>query len=186
MNYIFVGKNLVVSQAMKEQTEKKIRRISKLFTEDTSVHVSFSAVKADNKVEVSIPLNKRMIRAEVTASDMYAAIDEAVDILERQMIKYKNRLKDKSRRDTSFKDELSSVFAPEVPAAFEEEVVTVERMKHFPLKPMDPEEAVMEMEMLGHNFFVFRNSDTSDINVVYKRHKGYGLIDPNDPIDAYE
>ena len=185
MNYNFVGKNLVVSDGMKETTEKKLDRLSRLFPDNTTVTVAFSAVKSDNKVEISIPVNRRLLRAEAVEVDMYAAIDKAVDILDIQLVKYKKRLQDKSRRDASFKNEFNAVFSIDEPIeeVAEETKIRIERMKHFPLKPMDPEEAIMEMEMLGHTFFVFRNSETEDINVVYKRHKGYGLIDPNDPID---
>jgi len=128
------------------------------------------------------------LRAEVTAPDMYAAVDGAVDVLDKQMIKYKKRLKDRSRRDSSLKGELEMFSMPDDDATYVDDEgkdeIVIERRKHFPLKPMDVEEAVMSMEMLGHNFFVFRNSATDEINVVYKRNQGtYGLIDPNDPID---
>lgn len=189
MKFSFTGKNLVVSQDMKDKTEKKIGRLERLFPDDTEVFVTFSVVKAENKVEVSIPLNKRLLRAEVAANDMSAAVDGAVDVLEKQMVKYKKRLKDKSRRDSAFKDEFKMFTLPgdgtiedEVDA--KDDTIKIERKKHFPLKPMDPEEAVMSMEMLGHNFYVFRNSGTDEINVVYKRNQGaYGIIDPNDPVD---
>jgi len=188
MRFTFTGKNLVVSQDMKDKTEKKIGRLSRLFPENTDVFVTFSVVRADNKVEISIPLtNKRLLRAEVTAPDMYSAVDGAVDVLDRQMAKYKKRLKDKSRRDNSFKGELEMLNTVDEAAFADDEgkdEITIERRKHFPLKPMDPEEAAMSMEMLGHNFYVFRNSATDEINVVYKRNQGtYGLIDPNDPVD---
>ena len=189
MRFTFTGKNLVVSQDMKDKTEKKISRLARLFPENTDVYVTFSVVRADNKVEISIPLsNKRLLRAEVTAPDMYSAIDGAVDVLDRQMAKFKKRLKDKSRRDTSFKDEARMFDMPDDDAAYTDDEgkdeIIIERRKHFPLKPMDPEEAAMSMEMLGHNFYVFRNSATDEINVVYKRNQGtYGLIDPNDPVD---
>ena len=188
MRFSFTGKNLVVSSDMKEKTEKKISRLERLFPENTEVFVTFSVVKQENKVEVSIPLNKRLLRAEVVSNDMYSAIDGAVDVLDKQMIKYKKRLKDKSRRDNSFKDEFKMLnFADDDHGAEEDvkdEGIVIERRKHFPLKPMDVEEAVMSMEMLGHNFYVFRHSGTNEINVVYKRKQGtYGLIDPNDPVD---
>jgi putative sigma-54 modulation protein len=185
MRFSFTGKNLVVSQRMKEHTEKKIGRLARLFPDDVEVFITFSAVKQENKVEVSIPLNRRLLRAEVVGEDMYSAIDGVVDVLERQRTKYKQRLKDRSRRDSAFKDELNRMFHDD---AFEEDTaddgIVIERMKQFPLKPMDPEEAVMEMEMLGHSFYVFRHSATFEVNVVYKRRGNtYGLICPNDPMD---
>ena len=186
MKFTFTGKNLVVSQDMKEAAEKKISRLARLFPENVDIFVTFSAIKQENKVEVSVPVAKRLLRAEVVAGDMYAAIDGAVDVLDKQMTKYKQRVKDKVRRDPGFKEEFKMLMPNEEPV-FEDdnkEEIIIERRKHFPLKPMDPEEAAMSMEMLGHSFFVFRNSSTDDINVIYKRKHGtYGLIDPNDPVD---
>jgi putative sigma-54 modulation protein len=171
---------------MKDYAEKKIGRLERIFPNNAEIAVAFSATRADNKVEISGVFYKRAIRAEVVASDMYAAIDAAVDKLDKQLVKHKSRLKDKSRKDGSFKDEfkmLDSLASPEDDSTAEEGII-IERRKHFPLKPIDPEEAVMEMELLGHTFFVFRNSSTDEINVVYKRHNNtYGLIDPNDPFD---
>jgi putative sigma-54 modulation protein len=173
---------------MKDHTEKKIGRMSRLFPEGTEVFVTFSAVRQENKVEVSIPLKKRLLRAEEISTDIFSAIDGVVNALDRQMVKYKKQLKERSRRDQSFKDELMMVDtsfedAAEEEAAFAEPIV-IERMKRIPLKPMDAEEAIMEMEMLGHSFFVFRHQDTFEINVVYKRRQGtYGLISPDDVID---
>ena len=186
MRFSFTGKNLVVSQEMKDTTEKKIGRLERLFSPNVEVYVTFSATKQDNKVEVSIPLNKRLLRAEIVAADMYTAVDSAVDVLERQVNKYKKRLIDKSRRDASHKDDfVISAFDSESDADNDaKDEIVIERRKHFPLKPMDPEEAALSMELLGHSFFVFRNSVTDEINVIYKRKQGtYGLIDPNDPAD---
>jgi len=108
---------------------------------------------------------------------MYAALDSIVDMLEKQLVKYKNRIRSRSRRDASFKEEYE--FAGEVPDSADEPPILIERTKQFPLKPMDAEEAIMEMEMLGHSFYVFRNGHTDVVNVVYKRNDGtYGLIEP--------
>ena len=109
---------------------------------------------------------------------MYAAIDEVVDKLEKQMVKYRSRLRDKSRRDSSFVDELRAI-SMNLDSDDSEDAIKIDRTKKFEIKPMDPEEAVMEMELISHNFFVFRNDSTDEINVVYKRKDGsYGLIDP--------
>jgi putative sigma-54 modulation protein len=187
MRFTFTGKNIVVSEAMKDRTTKKIGRLEKLLPSAADITVTFSVVKQDNTIEVTIPLGKRVLRAEVTKTDWFAAIDEVVDILERQMVKFKKRLKDKSRRDVAFKAEMTTFF--EVDDSIDDEPasetesqassIKIERTKRFALKPMDEEEAVMEMELLGHVFFVFRNSKTGDVNVVYKRNDGtYGLISP--------
>ena len=109
---------------------------------------------------------------------MYTSIDEVVDKLEKQMVKYRSRLRDKSRRDSSFTDELKAI-SMNIESEDDEDTIKIDRTKKFEIKPMDAEEAVMEMELVSHNFFVFRNSTTDEINVVYKRKDGsYGLIDP--------
>ncbi|MCL2576022.1 MAG: ribosome-associated translation inhibitor RaiA [Defluviitaleaceae bacterium] len=191
MIFTFTGKNLAVSQDMKDHAEKKIGRLSRLFPANTEVSVTFSVVKQENKVEVSVPFNKRILRAEVISTDMDSAIDKAVDILDKQRAKYKHRVRDKSRRDHSFVNEFAMIsLVDEDDLSHEQDfeqgdIIEIERMKQFPLKPMDPEEAVIEMEMLGHNFFVFRHSGTFETNVVYKRRNGaYGLICPTDPADC--
>ncbi|WP_250278741.1 ribosome hibernation-promoting factor, HPF/YfiA family [[Clostridium] colinum] len=178
MRYTFKAKNTTVTDALKEKITSKIDRLERLFPENTDINVTLSVVKLDHKIEVTVNLPKRVLRAEVTRDDMYVAIDEVVDKLEKQMVKYKNRLRDKSRRDVSFTDELKAI-SDEIDTEYEEDTIKIDRTKKFEIKPMDPEEAVMEMELISHNFFVFRNATTDDINVVYKRKDGsYGLIDP--------
>lgn len=182
MRYNFNGKNIVVTDELREKCEKKINRLERMFPENAEVNVSFSVTKQENRIEVTIPLQRRMLRAEVSANDLYTAMDLAVEVLEKQMEKYKNRIKDRSRRDHSYREE-AIVFAPAdpVPAVDEQvkDAIHIEKTKRFALKPMDAEEAVMEMELLGHVFFVFQNSRTDEVNVVYKRNNGsYGLIEP--------
>lgn len=179
MKYSFTGKNTVVSEALKERATQKIGKLERLLPEDAEIFVTFNVTKLDNKIEVTIPLHKRVLRAEVSTQDMYASIDEVVDVLERQMVKYKSRLKNKSRRDAAFKEEFKSAF-PNVDELGEaNNEIFIQKSKKFALKPMDAEEAVMEMELLSHDFFVFRNGDTDEVNVVYKRNNGtYGLIEP--------
>jgi putative sigma-54 modulation protein len=179
MKFSFTGKNTVVSDALKEKATQKIGRLERLLPDDAEIFVTFIVTKMDNKIEVTIPLYKRVLRAEVSTQDMYASIDEVVDVLERQMVKYKSRLKNKSRRDSSFKDEFRSAFPTGAEAEEEINEVFIQRSKKFALKPMDAEEAVMEMELLGHDFFVFRNGDSDEVKVVYRRKNGtYGLIEP--------
>jgi putative sigma-54 modulation protein len=130
-------------------------------------------------IEVTIPYHKRMIRAEVRDADMMAAVDEAIDILENQVVRYKKRLRTKVRQSAeAYRAEYESLYIAEEELD-EEPLYKIERIKHFEVKPMDAEEAVMEMELIGHSFFVFRDAETENINVVYKRKNGsYGLIDP--------
>lgn len=177
MRYNFTGKNITVRDSLKEKFIEKFDRISKLFPDDTEVNVALSVVKLDHILEVTVNLPKRKLRAEVTTDDMYTAIDEIIDILEQQMVRYKNRLKDRSRRDNDFLEELG--LYENSYDDYEGEEIEIARVKRFAIKPMDAEEAVMEMELLGHNFFVFRNAKSEEVNVVYKRKNGsYGLIDP--------
>ena len=178
MRYSFTGKNTTVTEALKDKITAKLGRLEKLFPENVNITVTLSVVKLDHTIEVTVNLPKRILRAEVTSDDMYSAIDEVVDVLEKQMVKYKNRLRDKSRRDTSFIEELKA-FKEDDGYKDEDEGIKIARIKRFSVKPMDAEEAVMEMEMLGHNFFVFRNAGNDTFNVIYKRKNGtYGLIDP--------
>jgi len=177
LSFTFTGKNFTVSDALKERTIQKVGRLEKLLPYDADVIVKYSINRQSNRVEVTIPLRRRILRAEVTANDMYAALDSITDMLEKQMIKYKSRVRSRSRRDAAFKEESES--AGEVAENTEESPIVIDRTKHFPLKPMDAEEAAMEMEMLGHTFYVFRNGRTDLVNVVYKRNDGtYGLIEP--------
>lgn len=179
MRYNFVGKNTTVTDALKEKITTKINRLERLFPENTSITVTLSVVKQDQKIEVTVKLPKRVLRAEVTSDDMYASIDEVVDKLEKQMVKYKSRLRAKSRRDSSFNDELKSVLLDETIEESEDEI-KIDKTKKFEIKPMDVEEAVLEMELIAHNFFVYRDAKTNAVNVVYKRKDGtYGLIDPD-------
>jgi len=199
MRFTFVGKNIAASDAMKERTTKKLERLAKLLPPAADIFVTFSVVKHDNIIEVSIPLpGKRALRAQVAENDWFIAIDKTADLLERQLVRFTKRFQAKKRRDGGLKDELDAFLGvdsvteqglavqAEIEAEIEAEensVATsfkIDRVKTFALKPMDEEEAVMEMELLGHIFFVFRNSKTDEVNVVYKRNDGsYGLICPS-------
>ncbi|MDR1558401.1 MAG: ribosome-associated translation inhibitor RaiA [Clostridiales bacterium] len=177
LKFTFTGKNLIVTDALKDRAMQKLGRLEKLLPFDADVNVKFSLNRQNNRVEVTIPVRRRILRAEVTANDMYAALDSIVDMLEKQMIKYKSRIRNRSRRDDSFREEFE--YAGDVTENTDETPIVIDRTKQFPLKPMDAEEAVMEMEMLGHSFYVFRNGHTDIVNVVYKRNDGaYGLIEP--------
>ena len=182
MRYSFIGKNIDITDNFQDKLTKKLSRIEKLSPENAEATVSLSDIKLDKKAEVTVTLpNKRVLKAEVIKDDVMAAMDEVVDILERQMVRYKNRLNDKAKRSASFADELHAIALADDNYDDEEVKSSIVRTKHIPVKPMDPEEAVMEMEMLGHNFFVFINADTEDFSVVYKRKDGnYALIEPEE------
>ena len=181
MRFVFTGKNMTVTEGIKERAQRKLGRLEKLLPDNADVHVTFSENRHLTKMEVSVPMHKRMLRAEVSDSDVSSCMDQAADILERQILKYKSRLRDRRRRSVATNDELSFLDVPAVepdaPAELPEIIIT--RTKKFALKPMDAQEAVMELELLNHGFYVFRNSWTDEVNVVYKRNDGeYGLIEP--------
>lgn len=173
MRFLMYGKNIEVTEGLKTAVEEKIGKLERYFTPETEVHVTFSVEKDNQKIELTIPMKGTILRAEQASSDMYASIDMVEEIIERQLRKYKNKLVDQKQSATSF----TKAFAEE--EAAEEEEIKVVRTKRFAVKPMDVEEACIQMELLGHSFFVFRNAETDEVNVVYKR-KGntYGLIEP--------
>ncbi len=175
-----IGKGVEITNKVRDRITSKLARLERVFPEDCEAQVTLKVENITHIIEVTIPLKKRLLRAEVKSEDMFAAIDEVVDILESQVVKYKNRLKNKSRTDNNYKDEFVKQFANyQEYEDNEQSGKKIERTKKFALKPMDPEEAVMEMDLLGHNFFVFRNGDSDEVNVVYKRKNGtYGLIEP--------
>ncbi|MBT2657279.1 ribosome-associated translation inhibitor RaiA [Bacillus sp. ISL-18] len=180
MKYNVRGENIEVTPAIREYVEKKISKLERYFTEapdaNVNVNLRFNQDKS-SKVEVTIPLPQLVLRAEETNVDMYAAIDLITDKLERQIRKHKTKVNRKFRE----KGEPSFTFAAtESPEAHDhdEEDLELVRTKRFDLKPMDSEEAILQMNMLGHSFYVFNNSDTNRTNVVYKRKDGrYGLIE---------
>lgn len=178
MRYSFIGKNFEVTDNFSNKITAKLDRIAKLFPDESEANVVLTEIKLDKKIDVTVNLpNKRIIKAEVVSDDFMAAVDEAVDILERQMVKYKNKLHDRARKSSAFAEELQAVALAE--DEYDDEGINIVKSKRFFVKPMDAEEACMEMDMMGHNFFVFRNADTDEINVVYKRKDGaYGLIEP--------
>lgn len=173
MNLVISGKNIDITEGLRSAVEEKIGKLERYFTESTEVHVTLSTEKNRQKIEVTVPMKGTIIRAEETSTDMYVSIDLVEEVIERQLRRYKNKLIDKAQNAT----QLNKAFIDE--DAYEEEEIQIIRSKKFAMKPMDPEEACVQMELLGHSFFVFRNSETEEVNVVYKR-KGntYGLIEP--------
>jgi putative sigma-54 modulation protein len=176
MNIKFTGKGMDVTEALRDVTEKKIGRLDKYFQKDIEGNVTFSSEKNRKIIEVTINLPGTIIRAEESSDDMYASIDKAVDVLERQMRKYKTRLQKQYKNTETIR------FENVVPLPVEEEEDDLPKLvktKRFILKPMTSEEAVLQMELLRHNFFVFMDGETGSVNVVYKRKdNNYGLIEP--------
>lgn len=173
MRFTITGRNIEVTQGLREAVEDKLGKLDRFFAPATEAVVRLSVQKDIQKIEVTIPVKGHIIRAEESSSDMYVSIDLVEEILERQLKKYKNKLIDKKQSAPSF----SEAFLQEDASA--EEEIQIVKSKKFAVKHMDPEEACVQMELLGHNFYVFLNADTEEVNVVYKRKGGtYGLIEP--------
>lgn len=181
MRYNIRGENIEVTPALREYVEKKVGRLEKYFdniSPSTEAHVTLRVLRDEHTIEVTIPMPGVILRAEDTHADMYAATDLVVEKLERQIRKHKTKVNRKFRQEGSLK----TLFAEPVNGAAledEEDKIEVVRNKRFALKPMDAEEAILQMDMLGHNFFVFANAENDAVSVVYKRRDGrYGLIEP--------
>lgn len=181
MNYNIRGENIEVTPAIREHVEKKISKLERYFTEtpNANVHVNLKTYSDKNaKVEVTIPMKNLVLRAEERNTDLYAAVDLITDKLERQIRKHKTKVNRKFRE----KGDPQDYFAVQVDAPAEEETedLTVVRTKQFDLKPMDSEEAILQMNLLGHSFFIYTDAETDGTNIVYKRSDGkYGLIETN-------
>ena len=190
MRFTISGKNLEVTDSMKKAVTEKLGKLERYFTPETPINVTMSVEKERQKIEVTIPVKGHTIRAEEASDDMYTSINEVEEVIERQLRRYRTRIIDKAQDGPKSADDVayfSSEFMDSGEEAFEEEDadivsgdIRITRTKHFGLKPMYPEDACIEMELLGHNFFVFRNAETDEVNVVYKRKKQntYGLIEP--------
>lgn len=174
MKFIISGKNITVTEGLKTAVQDKLSKLERYFTPDTEVVVTLSVEKERQKIEVTIPVKGNIIRSEQVSNDMYVSIDLVEEVIERQLRKYKNKIVDKQQAAANFqKAYLDKDYE-------EDEEVKIIRTKKFGIKPMYPEDACVQMELLGHNFFVFLNAETEEVNVVYKR-KGntYGLIEPD-------
>ncbi|PEE65535.1 ribosomal subunit interface protein [Bacillus thuringiensis] len=178
MKFNIRGENIEVTPALKEYVEKKLSKLERYFDTFPEIKVNLKVYSDKQRVEVTIPFTDLLLRAEETNSDMYAAIDLVVDKLERQIRKHKTKVNRKLREKGSMKTNFILPEAVAVLDAVEEDELELVRTKRFDLKPMDVEEAILQMDMLGHSFFVFTNADTNETNVVYGRKDGkYGLIE---------
>ena len=173
MKFIILGKNIEVTPGLRSAVEDKIGKLEKYFNPDTEAHVTLSVEKDRQKIEVTIPVKGNIIRSEQVSNDMYVSIDLVEEIIERQLKKYKRKLVDQQQAASFFKQEFIEK------DYMDEDEIKIIRTKKFDIKPMYPEDACVQMELLGHNFYVFCNAETDQVNVVYKR-KGntYGLIEP--------
>lgn len=173
MNIKVNGKNLSVTQGLREAVEKKLFKLEKYFSPNIDANATLSVQKNRQIVEVTIPFNGVILRAEEGTDDMYSSIDTVVDKLERQIRKQKTKLEKRK-----YGDALKFQHIPDYKFDDNGEFKIVKNKK-VPVKPMSDEEAILQMELLEHKFFVYTNAETNDINVVYKRNDGqYGLIEP--------
>ena len=175
MNFIISGKNIEVTPGLKDSVINKLGKLERYFTPDTEIIVTLSVEKDRQKIEVTIPVKGDIIRSEQTSTDMYVSIDLVEEVIERQLRKYKNKLIARHQEGGTFKQE----FFEEEPAIDSNDEIQIVRTKKFGIKPMFPEDACVQMELLGHDFFVFSNAEIEEVNVVYKRKNGtFGLIEP--------
>ncbi|MCG0277435.1 MAG: ribosome-associated translation inhibitor RaiA [Thermanaeromonas sp.] len=167
------GKNFEVSEALRQYAEKRLKKLERFLGEEVEVQVTMSVSRDRHVVEVTVPLDGYLLRGEEATGDMYGSIDLVLEKLEKQMEKYKTRLAKKVKGNTLKEGALRSQQEEEA------EEPRVVRTKRFPIKPMSVEEAILQMNLLGHNFFVFANAETEQVNVLYRRKDGnYGLIEP--------
>ena len=173
MKFIIIGSNIDITEGLKSAVQEKLGKLERYFTPETEIHVTLSVEKDRQKIEVTIPVKGNIIRSEQVSSDMYVSIDLVEEVIERQLRKYKTKIVNQQQAGGNFQKEFVE------DEFLEDEEVNIIRTKKFGIKPMYPEDACVQMELLGHNFYVFRNAETDEVNVVYKR-KGntYGLIEP--------
>ena len=176
MKIIISGKNMEITSALKNIVEKKLQKLDRYFNPELKMHATLSVTKNRQTIEVTIPFGDVFLRAEESTDDMYASIDAVVDKMERRIRKQKTKLERRNYGGGSVR----FINLPDMnDEGRDEEEAQIVKTKRFAIKPMSAEEAVLQMELLGHNFFVFQEADSSDVNVVYKRKDGnYGLIEP--------
>lgn len=179
MKITYVARKVTLRDNFKERAERKLAKLERIFSDDAEATVVVTLEKNRQTVEITIRDNSMVYRAESTMLEMNDALDKVVDMLSRQLRKHKTRLSKRIRAaslDDLIIDEVTE--AEEMP---EENEMQVVRKKLISLKPVSVEEAVLQMEMIGHKFFMFENADTGKVNVVYTRNDGaYGLLEPSD------
>ncbi|MDU4959278.1 MAG: ribosome-associated translation inhibitor RaiA [Sporomusaceae bacterium] len=165
------GKNIEITPALNDYVSKRIGKVTKYFDVLGEITAVLTVEKGRHIVEVTVPVNGILLRGEESTTDMYTSIDLVIEKLERQIEKYRTRLS-RRMREGSFRTEL-------IPTTAVEEEIRVVKTKRFPVKPMDIEEAILQMNLINHDFYVFINAESEDVNVVYRRKDGhYGLIEP--------
>jgi putative sigma-54 modulation protein len=171
------GKNLDVSDSMRSYAEDKLRKLERQLADPTQIELELSvernpSISANHVAEATIWTKGPTLRAREASADMRASIDQLVDKLERQVQRYRQKRRRRTGRDNGTNLGAQS-------PSYEESEPAIVKTKQFPVKPMSPEEAVLQLELVGHDFFVFENAETGEVNVVYRRRDGdYGLIEP--------
>ncbi len=177
MKIIFKGKHIEVTDAMRNYIEKRLNKIERHFDHILEVIVTLSVEKNRQIVEATLQASRALIRAEEETDDMYASIDKVADKLERQIRKYKEKYFQKPHPGSERKGLVNE--GVNVEDSEPDKIAKIVKTKRFAIKPMSVEEAAMQMDLLGHNFFVFANDNTNKVNVLYKRKDGnFGLIEP--------
>ncbi|GAA0177719.1 ribosome-associated translation inhibitor RaiA [Clostridium sediminicola] len=168
------GKNIQITEGLRNAVENKLWKLEKYFKPEVEVSATLSVQKSRHIIEVTIPFNGVILRGEEVNEDMYVALDVVTEKLIRQIRKQKTKLERRKYTGDSLRYQVFSGISKE-----EEQEGKIVKTKKFAMKPMSDEEAILQLEMLGHNFFVYKNADTDDVNVLYKRKDGnYGLIEP--------
>ena len=163
MKFIIIGRNIDITEGLKSAVQEKLGKLERYFTPETEIHVTLSVEKDRQKIEVTIPVKGNIIRSEQVSSDMYVSIDLVEEVIERQLRKYKTKIVNQQQAGGNFQKEFVE------DEFLEDEEVKIIRTKKFGIKPMYPEDACVQMELLGHNFYVFRNAETDEVNVAKSR-----------------
>lgn len=173
MKINITARKMELTDGMREAIEEKLSKLDRYFTKEAEANVTLSVEKERQKIEVTIPMKGHIIRSEQVSSDMYVSIDLVEEAIERQLKKYRSKIVTKKQSAAFLSEDFLAADTPD------DDEIKIIRSKRFDIKPMYPEDACIQMELLGHDFFVFMNAETDQVSVVYKR-KGntYGLIEP--------
>ena len=176
MKFTIIGRKTEVPNKVRDYAEKKLSKLEKFFREEANTRVVFGTIKDNDYIEVSISASGMIYRAEVTEVDFMTATDKAVDIIERQIRKNKTRLEKKIKKDALADKIMINGYNFDEPEDIQE--FDIVKTKRFIVKPMSVEEAILQMNLLGHSFFIFKNTATNEMNIVYKRNdKKYAVIE---------
>jgi len=178
MQITITTRNMEITEAIRRYAEEKIARLQKFVSQITSAHIFLSVEKHRQIAEVTLHVREHTIRGEESSTDLYSAIDLVVAKLERQLLRYKDKIVERLGRG-SIRSHPSEATIPEEAELSPEDGPRIVKTKRFAMKPLSPDDAALQMSLLGHNFFVFRNARTQEVNVLYRRRDGdYGLIEP--------